>query len=403
MRFYLIFTIVFMFMLLVVLLQIRRQAGLSRRRFALTLLGGLTLSLFLASTRLMPESWPMAVARPAWWIGYGVFGLVAYMFLFQVMLLTAETGARLALPRQAPVLRSRRAMLAVTAMAVATVTWGVRETANLRVLSRRMVSPKLLRPVRVAVVTDLHLGALTIPSRLRELVALVRAQRPDVVVLVGDMVNDHPDALEPYAAILRDMRPPMGMYGVFGNHERYEGDAKSARVFQWIGAELLRNRTAVLPGTGVQLLGIDDPGRSGAVLEDIVREIRSVAGDSDPNMFRILLNHRPAAWREAAQPLGIELMLSGHTHRGQLYPFYLVVRLFNEFMGGFYEENGHVLGVSAGAGFWGPPLRVLAPPDILVLDLLPSAAQAPDQTGGQAGGQTGNQAGDQAGNQAGGQ
>ncbi|HWR03959.1 MAG TPA: metallophosphoesterase [Humidesulfovibrio sp.] len=371
MRFYLIFTVIFMFMLLVVLLQIRRQAGLSRRRFTLTLLGGLALSLFLASTRFMPETWPMAVARPAWWIGYGAFGLVAYMFLFQVTLLVAETGARLALPRQAPVLRSRRAMLAVTAMAVATVAWGVREAGNLRVLSRRMVSPKLLRPVRVAVVTDLHLGALTIPSRLRDLVALVRAQRPDVVVLVGDMVNDHPDALEPYAAILRDMRPELGMYGVFGNHERYEGDAKSARVFQWIGAELLRNRTAVLPGTGVQLLGVDDPGRSGGAREEIAQEIRSVAQASDPNLFRILLNHRPEAWREAAQPLGIELMLSGHTHRGQLYPFYLVVRLFNEFMGGFYEENGQVLGVSAGAGFWGPPMRVLAPPDILVLDLVP--------------------------------
>jgi len=83
------------------------------------------------------------------------------------------------------------------------------------------------------------------------------------------------------------------------------------------------------------------------------------------------MNHRPHAWREAAQPLGLEVMLSGHTHRGQLFPFYLVVHLFNEFMGGWYEEGGQLLGVSAGAGFWGPPMRVLAPPDVLVLDVLP--------------------------------
>jgi len=374
MRFYIIFTVVFMLMLLVVLLQIRRQAGLSRRRFYLTLAGGLGLSLLLASTRLMPESWPMAVARPAWWLGYGVFGLVAYVFLFQITLFIAEGGARVALPDRAPALRSRRAMLSATLLAVATVAWGMLEAGNLRVLSRRMVSPKLRRAVRIAVVTDLHLGALTLASRVRDLVDLVRAQKPDVVVLVGDMVNDHPEALRPYAEMLREMRPPMGMYGVFGNHERYEGDAKCARVFQWMGADLLRNRVAELPGTGVQLLGVDDPGRGAGALDDITREINAVAVQSDSNAFRVLLNHRPQAWREAAQPQGIELMLSGHTHRGQIFPFYLVVRMSYEFMGGFYEENGKLLAVSAGSGFWGPPMRVLAPPDIMVLDLVPGPA-----------------------------
>lgn len=376
MRFYLIFTLIFMFMLLVVLVQLRRQSGLSRRAFALTLLCGLLVSLLLASTRLMPESWPMALARPAWWLGYGLFGLVAYLFLFQVMLLVAEGGARLALPDRAPALRSRRALFAMTGLALATAAWGVREGGALRVLSRRMASPKVLRPLRLVLVSDLHLGALTIQSRLRELAALVQAQKPDLVLLVGDIVNDHPDFLAPAAALLREMRPELGMYGVFGNHERYEGDAKSERVFRWAGAELLRNRVASLPGTGVQLLGVDDPGRAGDATGELAREIRAVAAQSDPARFRVLLNHRPQAWREAARPAGIELMLSGHTHRGQLFPFYLVVRLFHEFMGGFYEEGGQVLAVSAGAGFWGPPMRVLAPPDIMVIDLVPREAPA---------------------------
>lgn len=377
MRFYVIFTLIFMFMLLVVLVQFRRQSHLSRRAFALTLLCGLGVSLLLASTRLMPESWPMALARPAWWLGYGLFGLVAYLFLFQVVLLVAEGGAQLALPDRAPALRSRRALFAMTGMAVATVAWGVHEGGALRVLSRCMASPKVLRPLRLVLVSDLHLGALTITSRVRELVALVQAQKPDLVILGGDIVNDHPDFLEPAAALLRQMRPPLGMYGVFGNHERYEGDAQSARVFRWAGAELLRNRVAELPGTGVQLLGVDDPGRAGDVAGEIAREIRGVAAQSDPAKFRVLLNHRPQAWREAAKPEGIELMLSGHTHRGQLFPFYLVVRLFHEFMGGFYEEDGKLLAVSAGAGFWGPPMRVLAPPDIMVIDLVPQAADGP--------------------------
>jgi uncharacterized protein len=379
MRFYVIFTLIFMFMLLVVLAQVHRQARQSRRAYVLTLLGGLLVSLFLASTRLMPESWPMVLARPAWWLGYGTFGVVAYLFLYQVLLFCAEQFSRLAFPRLAPVLRSPRALLGVIALTAVTVVWGVHEGGDVRVLSRQIRSAKVLRPVRVAVLSDLHLGALTLDSRVEDLVRLVKAQAPDLVLLVGDIVNDHPETLEPQAAILRTLRPRLGMFGVFGNHERYEGDARSAQVFRWAGAELLRGRAVDLPGAGVELLGVDDPGRSGDVSGILSRDIRALAQKTDPARFRILMNHRPHAWREAVQPLGIEVMFSGHTHRGQLFPFYLVVHLFNEFMGGWYEEDGHLLGVSAGAGFWGPPMRVLAPPDVLVLDVLPADPQRDPQ------------------------
>lgn len=375
MYFYLVFTIVFMIMLLVVLVQARRQAGLSWRAFGLFVVGGLGLSAMLTSTRVIPHSWSMPAASVAWWLGYSLFGLVAYLFLFHVLLLLVEGGAKLALPDKAPALRSRRTFFGVAAMAIGTVAWGMREATELRVLTRRMVSPKLLRPLRAVVVTDVHLGALTVASRLDELRTLVQAQKPDVVFLVGDMVNDHLDEIRPLAEKLKPMRGPLGMFGVFGNHERYEGDAASARVFQWLGAELLRNRSVVLPGTGVEVLGVDDPGRGAGMTQMIAGEIRGVAAGSDPNNFRILLNHRPEAWREAAKPEGIELMLSGHTHRGQLFPFNYVVRLTSEFVGGFYEEDGKVLAVSAGAGFWGPPMRVFAPPDILVLDFVPGGPQ----------------------------
>ena len=376
MRFYVVFTLIFMFMLLVVLAQVHRQARQSRRAYALTLLGGLFVSLFLASTRLMPESWPMALARPAWWLGYGTFGLVAYMFLFQVILFCVEQVSRLVFPALAPRLRSPRALLAVLVLTLATVGWGMQEAGNVRVLSRQIRSAKVLQPVRVLVISDLHLGALTLDSRLESLVRLAKGQDPDLVLLVGDIVNDHPGSLEPQAAMLRSISPRLGMFGVFGNHERYEGDARSAQVFRWAGAELLRGRAVSLPGTGVELLGVDDPGRIGDVAGMLAQDILALAAQTDPGSFRILMNHRPLAWREAVQPLGIEVMFSGHTHRGQLFPFYLVVQLFNQYMGGWYEEGGMLLGVSAGAGFWGPPMRVLAPPDVLVLDVLPAGPAA---------------------------
>jgi len=372
MRFYVIFTLIFMLMLLVVLLQVRRQAGLSRHRFLVSLAIGLGISAFLASTRLMPESWSMLMAQPAWWLGYGTFGLVAYLFLYQVITFFLEMSARLFVPRLAPGLCSPRALYAIVSLAIITVGWGIQAGGDVRELRKEIRTPKVSAPVRAVVVSDLHLGALTLESRVVHLVQQIRDLRPDLVLLAGDIVNDHPDALESYARMLRTTEPRLGMFGVFGNHERYEGDVQSARVFQWAGAKLLRNKTVSLPQAGVQILGVEDPGRSGGATPLIASEINALAPELDPTLFHILLNHRPMAWREAAQPLGIELMVSGHTHRGQLYPFYLLVRLTTEFMGGFYEEKGMTLAVSGGAGFWGPPMRVLAPADILVIDIIPT-------------------------------
>ncbi len=132
-------------------------------------------------------------------------------------------------------------------LAICTVGWGVIEGGDVRVLPRQVRSAKVQRSVRLVAISDLHLGALTLDSRLDALVALVNAQNPDVVLLVGDIVNDHPEALEPQARKLRGIVAPLGMFGVFGNHERYEGDERSAMVFRWIGAELLRSRARSLP------------------------------------------------------------------------------------------------------------------------------------------------------------
>lgn len=385
MRFYLIFTIVFMVMLAVSLVQVRRQVGMAHHASLVLMAFGLVVSLLLASTRAMPDTWPLWMAGPVWWLGYGTFAVVSYLFLFQVCLLFAELAARLLAPGLLSFFRSHRATLLAFGLTALVVAWGSYEIGSVRVLSRQVVSAKVAKPVRLVAMSDLHLGVMFTEARMDALVRLAKAQRPDVLLLVGDIVNDHPERLRPLAEKLADIAPRLGSYGVFGNHERYEGDQASARVFEWAGSRLLRNEGVRLPEVGIQLLGVVDPGRDADIAGAIAGEIRSLEPQLDPSLFRVLMNHRPLAWREAAQPLGIELMLSGHTHRGQVFPFYLVVSRFNPFMGGFYEEEGQVLGVSAGAGFWGPPLRVLAPPDILVLDIVPGPA------GGSSAGQKGDQ------------
>ncbi len=380
MRFYLIFTIIFMFMLAVSLVQVRRQVGMAHHASLILLAFGLVVSLLLASTRAMPDTWPLALTRPMWWLGYGTFAVVSYLFLFQVCLLFAELASWLLAPPLLAFFRSPRALYLAFTLTGIVVAYGSYELDNVRVLTRQIVSDKVPRPVRLVAMSDLHLGVMATEARMDALAALAKAQKPDVLLLVGDVVNDHPESLQAQAEKLADIKPRLGSYGVFGNHERYEGDQGSARVFRWAGSRLLCNEAVSLPEAGIQLLGVVDPGRDADIAGTIAGEIRSLEPKLDPKLFHVLMNHRPLAWREAAQPLGVELMLSGHTHRGQVFPFYLVVARFHEFMGGWYEEGGKVLGVSAGAGFWGPPLRVLAPPDILVVDVVPSGDQAAGQT-----------------------
>jgi len=221
MRFYLIFTVIFMFMLAISLVQVRRQVGMAHHASLVLLALGLVMSLLLASTRVMPESWSPDLARPMWWLGYGSFAAVSYLFLFQVCLLFAEITAWLTARALVPFFRSPRALYLAFALTGMVLAYGSVELDNVRVLSRQIPSAKVSRPVRLVAVSDLHLGVMSTPARIDSLVALIRAQRPDLLLLVGDIVNDHPDSLEPLAAKFKDVAPRLGTYGVFGNHERY--------------------------------------------------------------------------------------------------------------------------------------------------------------------------------------
>ena len=277
MYFYLVFTAIFMFMLGISLLQARRQVGVGNHA-SLVLMGyGLAVSLLLASTRAMPDTWSVDLARVLWWLGYGTFAAVSYLFLFQVGLLLAELASRLLAPGLLGFFRSWRALCLAFGLTALVLAYGSWELCNVHVLTRQVVSDKVARPVRMVAASDLHLGVMFSPERMDALVRLIRAQNPDLLLLVGDVVNDHPASLEPLAARLAEIRPRLGTWGVFGNHERYEGDGASARVYEWAGARVLRNEAASLPGDGIQLLGVEDPGRAADVTGEIAQEIRSLA------------------------------------------------------------------------------------------------------------------------------
>ncbi|MFG3133238.1 metallophosphoesterase [Streptomyces tendae] len=223
--------------------------------------------------------------------------------------------------------------------------------------------PRSAHGYRIAVVSDIHLGPILGRAHTQRIVDTVNATQPDLVTVVGDLVDGSVADLGNAADPLARLRSQDGSYFVTGNHEYYSGvEAWVERVHD-MGVRPLRN--AGLAVGGFHLAGVNDI--SGEDHDDAPDYGRAL-GSRDPSLASVLLAHQPVMIHEAVEH-GVDLQLSGHTHGGQLWPATLVAGLSNPTVAGL-ERYGHTqLYVSRGAGAWGPPVRVGAPADITVVEL----------------------------------
>jgi predicted MPP superfamily phosphohydrolase len=219
--------------------------------------------------------------------------------------------------------------------------------------------------LRIALVSDIHLGPLTGVAHTRRVVDMVNGLDADIVAIVGDLVDGSVEDRGPAAAPLADLRSRLGAFFVTGNHEYFSGHEQWIEELPRLGLRLLRNERVELPG-GLDLAGVNDP--TGEMYGD-GPDIAAVAADRDPARPVVLLAHQPVVAAEAARH-GLDLQLSGHTHGGQIVPFNLIVRASGQpVVSGLGEVDGMPVYVTNGAGFWGPPVRVGAPPDITLIEL----------------------------------
>jgi predicted MPP superfamily phosphohydrolase len=216
----------------------------------------------------------------------------------------------------------------------------------------------------LVVLSDMHLGSQLGERWLAARIAQVNAQRPDLVVLLGDIFEGHGPPKEQLIEILKGLSAPLGIWAVPGNHEFHGGGDMS--LFKEVSFKLLRNGWAeVRPG--LVLSGVDDltsRRRKGQGGDPI-----SQALVGRPPGATILLSHTP--WQaERAAKAGVGLMLSGHTHGGQIWPFDYLVRNRYPLLEGRYEVNGMTVIVCRGTGTWGPRMRLWRPSEILRVTLL---------------------------------
>jgi len=255
------------------------------------------------------------------------------------------------------------------ALALGMNVYGYFEAKSIRV-ERHLVTTSKLPPgrdrLRLVQVSDLHLGASVGAARLRRIVDLVKQAGPDLLVSTGDLVDSSNGWSRGEAEMWREIEAPLGKYAVTGNHEAYAGLKRAVEETTRSGFRLLKGE-AVTVGEALTLAGVDDPAIDGYAAGS-AREAELLGGLSRER-YVVLLKHRPVI--DPGSVGRFDLQLSGHAHKGQIWPFTYVTRRYYIKDAGWLDlGKGSRLYVSRGTGFWGPPIRVLAPPEITVFDLI---------------------------------
>jgi len=213
--------------------------------------------------------------------------------------------------------------------------------------------------------TDIHLGVIVDGGRLEKIVATVNGLHPDLVVVTGDLMDENADRQLALADPLQRIQSRYGLLAVTGNHEYYAGAEKIIRHGAEIGMRFLLNEKIVLPN-GLVVCGLNDP--TAARMGGAKVSLADVLGDAGRTAPVVLLHHQPTIFPQAGD-LGVDLMLSGHTHNGQLWPLARISKRIYPYVHGLYVRGASRLYVSAGVGTWGPPMRLAAAPEIVRIRL----------------------------------
>lgn len=292
------------------------------------------------------------------WTGAFVYLLIACVAAWILVLLLRVSGIN-------GVATERAVASVVFLAAIGFSIYGLWNAAN-PVVRSLMVTirdlPEAWRGRKIAQISDVHIGAILREGFLSRVVELTNAQKPDMVVITGDLFDGSGPELGRLAQPLDGLQAPLGTYFITGNHETYVGLDKSLEALSGLKLRILRDEVVEIDG--VQLVGIDYP------LMGQRKNLDSVMARVDRGKPIIVLYHEPA-FSDTMKPLGVDLQLAGHTHRGQMWPFnYITRRVYRGLDHGLYQDGDYSLYTSCGTGTWGPPLRSGNRPEVVVFTLV---------------------------------
>lgn len=224
------------------------------------------------------------------------------------------------------------------------------------------------REARIVQISDVHLGLILGTDYLRALVDRINALEPDLVLITGDFIDpEYPDDAGA-AEQLRRIKAGDGVFAVSGNHEFYAGISRFLRLMERAGVAVLANESRVT-ASGLQLAGIHDQTAGRMPAAAVSCDLRRALSQIDPSRPSVLMAHQPKELELAAEKR-VDLVLSGHTHAGQIFPFRAMVRIAYRYLAGRHRIGPDTeLIVCTGTGFWGPPLRVGSDSQLVVVTL----------------------------------
>ncbi len=211
----------------------------------------------------------------------------------------------------------------------------------------------------IAMASDIHLSSIINNGRIAAIVNKLNSLNPDIVLLPGDIVDGdlNPVVRQNLGEALRQIKAPLGVWAITGNHEYIGGAEKACKYISEHGVKMLRDSTVFIDSS-FYIVGRED--RSDRKRKPLIELMQNV----DKKYPIILMDHQPFHLEEAEEN-GVDLQLSGHTHYGQMWPFNYITDMVYELAYGYLVKGSTHIYVSSGVGTWGPPLRIVANPEIV--------------------------------------
>ncbi|HTZ41034.1 MAG TPA: metallophosphoesterase [Syntrophales bacterium] len=323
--------------------------------------------------------------KPAMVLSWVAYLWLGFLFLFMVCALmvdllrffgvTAAWLTKQRFPAFAPGVKA--AFFLPLVLSLAATVYGYYEALHIRTERVVIETDKLpagMERFRICQISDVHLGLIVRERRLAIMLDIVKRENPDLLVSTGDLVDGQLDHLSSLADPLREVRPAGGKFAVTGNHEFIAGIEKSLAFTSDAGFNVLRGEARDVGGF-LTIAGVDDPAGQGFRLMGKENGEGELLASLPRDRFILFLKHRPTL--EVTTRGFFDLQLSGHTHRGQIFPFNWIVGLYFPLGSGLHDLGGSLVYVSRGSGTWGPPIRFLAPPEVTVIDLVRRKSGSP--------------------------
>lgn len=306
----------------------------------------------------------------AFWMGFFVFSLVLVVLMDLVRLISRWLHLIPAGPLPAEAIKLLGSLIFL--IAVGLTAYGAWRARTPVVTEYALSIPKAAgarKDLHVVLVSDTHFGSVLGTGRVRRLVDLVNSLEPDIILFAGDIVDDdfRPFVAHDMAAELRRLKAPLGAYGILGNHDPYPEDPAAFRAqMERAGIRLLVDEWVKVEDSFYVV------GRSDSSLARYTgtpaQPLRKVLAGVDLSLPILLMDHRPDRLDEA-HAAGIDVQVSGHTHRGQIFPGNLITSRVYEVDWGYLKRGSSYFVVSLGYGSWGPPIRIGNTPEVVSIHL----------------------------------